>query len=62
VNDLWCWIIANAQAITAAVGGPFTGLYLIATVLIFNEARKSADAATEGVQAAKDNALAHVTY
>jgi hypothetical protein len=68
VNHLWCWIIANAQAITAiaaVIGALFTALYLIATILIFNEARKSADAAkksadaaTEGVQAAKDNALA----
>jgi hypothetical protein len=61
VNDLWRWIVANAQAITAiaaVIGALFTGLYLIATILIFNEARKSADAATEGAQAAKDNALA----
>jgi hypothetical protein len=68
VHQLWSWITANAQAVTAiaaVIGALFTGLYLIATILIFNEARKSADAAkksadaaTEGVQATKDNALA----
>jgi hypothetical protein len=68
LHHLWCWITANAQAITAiaaAIGALFTGLYLIATILIFNEARKSADAAqesadaaTEAVQTAKDNTLA----
>jgi len=54
MHCLFCWINHNAAALTAI----FTFLYLIATILIFNEARKSADAATEAAQAAKDNALA----
>jgi hypothetical protein len=61
VHHLWCWITANAQAITAvaaAIGMLFTALYLIATILIFNETRKSADAAAVAAQAAKDNVLA----
>jgi len=58
MHQLWCWIAANAEAITAtaAAGGAlFTALYLIATILIFNEARKSADAAAEAARAATDS-------
>ena len=36
----------------------FTALYLIATVLIFREARKSADAAIEAARSGKENAQA----
>ncbi len=61
MHHLFCWINQNAAGLTAI----FTFLYLVATLLIFNEARrsadaakKSADAATEAVQAAKDNAFA----
>jgi len=62
LNHLFfCWINQNAAGLTAI----FTFLYLIATILIFNEARKSADAAkksadaaTEAVQAAKSSAVA----
>lgn len=52
--QLWCWITANAQAITAiaaSIGALFTALYLIATLLIFNEARKSTDAAEKAAAA-----------
>jgi hypothetical protein len=54
---IWCWIIANAQAITAiaaVIGALFTALYLIATILIFIEARKSADASKRSADAATD--------
>ena len=57
MHDIWCWITANAQAITAiaaAIGALFTALYLIATLLIFNEARKSTDAAEKPATAAKE--------
>lgn len=54
MHHLFCWINANAAGLTAI----FTFLYLLATILIFNEARKSADAATEAAKAAKDNATA----
>jgi hypothetical protein len=61
LNHLLCWINQNAAGLTAI----FTFLYLIATILIFNEARKSADAsktsagaATEAVKAAQSSASA----
>jgi hypothetical protein len=59
LNHLLCWINQNAAGLTAV----FTFLYLIATILIFIEARKSADAsktsavaATEAVKAAQSSA------
>jgi hypothetical protein len=59
LNHLFCWINQNAAGLTAV----FTFLYLIATILIFIEARKSADAsktsagaATEAVKAAQSSA------
>jgi hypothetical protein len=59
VDNLWGWITTNAQAVTAiaaAIGALFTALYLIATVMIFNEARKSADAAQMSADAADKSA------
>jgi hypothetical protein len=44
MHALLCWINQNAAGLTAI----FTFLYLIATILIFNEARKTADAAVRG--------------
>jgi len=61
VHHLWCWIIANAGAITAIaafIAALATVAYFIATILIFRETKKAADATTEAAQAAKDNALA----
>lgn len=52
MNHAFCWINQNAAGLTAI----FTFLYLIATILIFNEARKSADAATKAAKAASDSA------
>jgi len=62
------WITHNAPAIAAiaaTISAIFTALYFIATLKIFREARRSADAAQvsasaaeEAAQAAKDNALA----
>jgi hypothetical protein len=48
MHYLFCWINHNAAGLTAI----FTFLYLIATILIFNEARKSADAAKKSADAA----------
>jgi hypothetical protein len=56
---LWCWISANTQAITATAavfGALFTALYLFATILIFLQTKKSADAAAKAARAATDSA------
>src|SRR5258708_32929950 len=48
LNHLFCWISQNAAGLTAI----FTFIYLVFTILIFNEARKSADAAKTSADAA----------
>jgi len=51
LHQLFCWVSENAAGLTAV----FTFLYLIATILIFNEARKSADAAKGSATAAQSS-------
>jgi hypothetical protein len=49
VSHLWCRIIANAEAITAIaalIAALATVAYFVATIYIFRETKKSADAAT----------------
>jgi len=61
MQSVWCWISANAGAITAlaaALAAVFTGLYFIYTVKIFRETKKSAAAAERGVKFGEDNARA----
>jgi hypothetical protein len=55
LHHLWCWTITNSQAITAiaaVLGAMFTAIYLIATIRVFKEARKSADTTAEAARAA----------
>ena len=52
MHNVLYWINQNAAGLTAI----FTFLYLIATVLIFSEARKSADAAEKSAAAAGKSA------
>ena len=56
MHQLWCWINANAETITAAaafIAALATVAYLFATILIFLQTVKSANAAKESAEAAK---------
>lgn len=56
---LWSWIEANSGAITAVaafIAALATLAYLIATILIFRETKKAADAAAEAARAATQSA------
>jgi hypothetical protein len=59
VHTLWCWITANAEAITAIVAvlsAIFTGCYFIYTVKIFLQTRRSADSAQTAANSAQSSA------